>query len=249
MKKYRSIIIYGGNGTDLHDAHNLHALAKQRNRSDIRILYYGLSVRGTCWDGSDASNRLCGIVEVDAASPSEVRRIVEKAGWYKVVETVDYEIAHGNFDKSATSIWTTARGWKSAKTKHLGTKHGVSCLYEFNAAEPEKPLGTVFTYGDKRKTVKAFNAELVGNVKATFAKDLSGTGIPQEFSIDANTVKVKLTKDGKARLCFAVHMKSSKKDFADVRLQTKINELRKEISFKYGVDIDIVDIRSTIEYV
>ena len=66
---------------------------------------------------------------------------------------------------------------------------------------------------------------------------------------DADTVKVKLTKDGKARLCFAVHMKSSKKDFADVALQTKINELRKTISFKYGVDIDIVDIRSTIEYV
>ena len=44
-------------------------------------------------------------------------------------------------------------------------------------------------------------------------------------------------------------MKSSKKDFADVKLQTKINELRKEISFKYGVDIDIVDIRSTIEYI
>ena len=90
---------------------------------------------------------------------------------------------------------------------------------------------------------------MIGNVKATFAKDLSGTGIPQEFSIDANTVKVKLTKDNKARLCFAVHMKSSKKDFADVKLQTKINELRKEISFKYGVDIDIVDIRSTIEYI
>ena len=120
------------------------------------------------------------------------------------------------------------------------------CLYDFN---DQAKSTKIFTFGDKRKTVNHFNAELVGNVKSTFAKDLSGTGVPAEFSIDAETVKVKLTKDGKARLCFAVHMKSSKKDFADVALQTKINELRKTISFKYGVDIDIVDIRSTIEYV
>ena len=132
--------------------------------------------------------------------------------------------------------------------KRLGESYGVSCLYEFNAANPGKPLDRVFTYGDKRKTVKAFNTELVGEVTAKF-KDMSGTGIPEEFSIQDGSINVKMAKDGKVRLCFAVHMKSDKRDFSDVKLQKKINELRKEVSTKYGVDIDIVDIRSTIEYV
>jgi S-DNA-T family DNA segregation ATPase FtsK/SpoIIIE len=70
-----------------------------------------------------------------------------------------------------------------------------------------------------------------------------------EFAIQDGSINVKMAKDGKIRLCFAVHMKADKKDFADVKLQMKINELRKEVSTKYGVDIDIVDIRSTIEYV
>lgn len=89
---------------------------------------------------------------------------------------------------------------------------------------------------------------MCGEVTAKF-KDLSGTGISQEFSIQDGSINVKMAKDGKVRLCFAVHMKANKKDFADVKLQTKINELRKEVSTKYGVDIDIVEIRSTIEYV
>ena len=247
MKKYHSIIIYGGE-RDCSKAEVLHAYAKERQRSDIRLLYYGLSVKGQCWDGSSAANRMCGIVEVIANSPYEVRRIVEKAGWTNVVKTIDATRNDGTFDKNAGSIWTSHRGWKSDKVKTLGEKHGVSCLYEFNPAEPEKPLGTVFTYGDKRKTVKAFNAELVGEVTAKF-KDLSGNGIPEEFAIQDGSVNVKMGKDGKVRLCFAVHMKASKKDFADVKLQTKINELRKEVNTKYGVDIDVVDIRSTIEYV
>ena len=79
-------------------------------------------------------------------------------------------------------------------------------------------------------------------------KDMSGTGIPAEFQIGPESVKIETQPDGKIRLCFAVHMKASKKDFADVGLQTKLNELRKDISVKYGIDVDIVDIRSTIEY-
>ena len=186
------------------------------------------------------------IVELTARDAAEVVRVYDRMGWYKVVEAHKSRIKDGDFGKKKFAINSFKTAWKKAMIARLGTKFGVACIYDFN--EPSKTT-KIFTFGDKRKTVDHFNAELVGNVKAAFAKDLSGTGIPQEFSVDADTVKVKLTKDGKARLCFAVHMKASKKDFADVALQTKINELRKTISFKYGVDIDIVDIRSTIEYV
>ena len=203
MKKWHDIIIYGNPKGGLPTEQALHDYAKSCNLSSIKILYYGLAVKGKCWD------------------------------------------TKGTFNKDANHI-NSKSTWKKVMTKRLGEVFGVACLYDFNEASKSTKI---FTFGDKRKTVNHFNAELVGNVKSVFSKDLSGTGIPQEFAIDSNTVKVKLTKDGKARLCFAVHMKSSKKDFADVKLQTKINELRKEISFKYGVDIDIVDIRSTIEYV
>ena len=188
---------------------------------------------------------MVGIVELTASTPDEVVRVYDRIGWYRVVECCRDGIAKGTFGKNKGS-GSFHKVWKKPMIEHLGKKYGVACVYDFNEASKSTKI---FTFGDKRNTVDHFNAELVGNVKATFAKDLSGTGIPQEFSVDSDTVKVKLTKDGKARLCFAVHMKSSKKDFADVALQTKINELRKTISFKYGVDIDIVDIRSTIEYV
>ena len=249
MKTYRGIIIYGNHGKNLFDADTLHSHAREENLSDIRILYYGLAVRGKCWDGTDAAKRMIAIVEVNANGWSDLRGVFSyKSGWQNVAKSLDEQRTEGSFDKNANSKWTTSRGWKKAKVKTLGETYGVSCLYEFNAANPGKPLGTVFTYGDKRKTVKAFNAELCGEVTAKF-KDLSGTGIPAEFSIQDGSINVKMTSDGKVRLCFAVHMKSDKKDFADVKLQTKINELRKEVSTKYGVDIDIVDIRSTIEYV
>lgn len=248
MKTFRTIIIYGNNnGDNLFDAETLHRAAHRNNRSDIRILYYGLAVRGKCWDGSDASKRMIAIVESKAQDWLDIRRIAKDAGWYKVVEAVNEQHEKGIFDKDCDSIWTSHRGWKSRKVKTLGEKYGVSCLYEFNESKNE-PETKIFTYGDKRKTVKAFNTELCGEVTAKF-KDMSGTGIPEEFSIQDGSINVKMAKDGKVRLCFAVHMKSDKKDFADVKLQTKINELRKEVSTKYGVDIDIVDIRSTIEYV
>ena len=247
MKKYHSIIIYGSNGENLADAKNLHAYARNRNEPTAKLLYYGLAVRGKCWDGSDASNRMCGIVEVEARDPKDLRRTMSNLGWVNIVKVIDATTNDGTFDRDENSIWTTSRKWKSAEVKKLGEKHGVSCLYELDESNAE-PETKVFTYGDKRKTVKAFNKELVGEVTAKF-KDLSGTGIPEEFSIQDGSINVKMAKDGKVRLCFAVHMKSSKKDFADVKLQTKINELRKDISTKYGVDIDIVDIRSTIEYV
>lgn len=248
MKTYRGIIIYGNNGENLFDAPTLHAHAREKNLSDIRILYYGLAVRGKCWDGSDAAKRMVAIVEVTARDWSDLRTVfAPKSGWYNVVKSLEEQKAKDIFDKGVNSNWTSARGWKSVKVKTLGEKYGVSCLYEFNPTKSE-PETKIFTYGDKRKTVKAFNTELCGEVTAKF-KDLSGTGIPGEFSIQDGSINVKMAKDGKVRLCFAVHMKSDKKDFADVKLQTKINELRKEVSTKYGVDIDIVDIRSTIEYV
>ena len=248
MKTFRTIIIYGNNnGDNLFDAETLHRAAHRNNRSDIRILYYGLAVRGKCWDGSDASKRMIAIVESKGQDWLDIRRIAKDAGWYKVVDAVNEQHEKGLFDKDCDSIWTSHRGWKSRKVKTLGEKYGVSCLYEFNESKDE-PETKIFTYGDKRKTVKAFNTELCGEVTAKF-KDLSGNGIPQEFSIQDGSINVKMAKDGKVRLCFAVHMKADKKDFADVKLQMKINELRKEVSTKYGVDIDIVDIRSTIEYV
>ena len=244
MKKWHDIIIYGNPQGGLPTEKDLHDWAKDRNVDTVRICYYGLAVKGRCWDGTSAAQRMVAIVELEAKDGPGVVRVYDKLGWYKVVESINARIKSGEFDHDHGC--TSKRDWRKRMTKHLGEKFGVACIYDFN--EPSKTT-KIFTFGDKRKTVNHFNAELVGNVKSVFAKDMSGTGIPQEFSIDANTVKVKLTKDGKARLCFAVHMKASKKDFADVALQTKINELRKEISFKYGVDIDIVDIRSTIEYV
>ena len=245
MKTWHDIIIYGNPNGGLPTEKDLHDWAKSRNADSVRILYYGLAVKGRCWDGSSAAQRMIGIVELTANDANGVVGVYDKLGWYKVVECCRDGISKGTFGTKKDGI-NSYKNWKKPMVECLGKTYGVACLYDFN--EPSKTT-KIFTFGDKRKTVSHFNAELVGNVKATFAQDLSGTGIPQEFSIDANTVKVKLTKDGKARLCFAVHMKSSKKDFADVKLQTKINELRKEISFKYGVDIDIVDIRSTIEYV
>ena len=245
MKTWHDIIIYGNPDGGLPTEKDMHDYAKKRNVDSVKICYYGLAVKGSCWDGSSAAQRMVAIVELTANSKDEVVRIYDNLGWSRVVDCCRDGIAKGTFGKFKTGI-NSFKSWKKNMIPHLGQKFGVACLYDFN--EPSKTT-KIFTFGDKRKTVNHFNAELVGNVKETFAKDLSGTGIPQEFSIDANTVKVKLTKDNKARLCFAVHMKSSKKDFADVALQTKINELRKEISFKYGVDIDIVDIRSTIEYV
>ena len=245
MKKWHDIIIYGNPEGGLPTEKDMHDYAKKRNVDSVRICYYGLAVKGSCWDGSSAAQRMIAIVELTANDATDIVHTYERVGWTRVVESCRAKIKDGIIGKSKIDL-NNYKSWKKNMIPHLGEKYGVACLYDFN--EPSKTT-KIFTFGDKRKTVNHFNAELVGNVKATFAKDLSGTGIPQEFSIDANTVKVKLTKDGKARLCFAVHMKSSKKDFADVKLQTKINELRKEISFKYGVDIDIVDIRSTIEYV
>ena len=246
MKTWHDIIIYGNPQGGLPTEKALHDWAKNCNADSVRILYSGLAVKGECWDGEKAAGRMVCIVELSARDASEVVRVYDRMGWYKVVEAHKSRIKDGDFGKKKFAINSFKTAWKKAMIARLGTKFGVACIYDFN--EPSKTT-KIFTFGDKRKTVDHFNAELVGNVKAVFAKDLSGTGIPQEFSIDAETVKVKLTKDGKARLCFAVHMKASKKDFADVALQTKINELRKTISFKYGVDIDIVDIRSTIEYV
>lgn len=246
MKTWHDIIIYGNPYGGLPTEKDLHDWAKKKNADTVRILYYGLAVRGECWGGEKASGRMVCIVELTARDADDVVRVYDRMGWGAVVESHRERIKRGDFGKVKFAINSFKTSWKKAMIARLGTKFGVACLYDFNEASKSTKI---FTFGDKRKTVSHFNAELVGNVKATFAKDLSGTGIPQEFSVDADTVKVKLTKDGKARLCFAVHMKSSKKDFADVALQTKINELRKTISFKYGVDIDIVDIRSTIEYV
>ncbi len=245
MKTWHDIIIYGNPQGGLPTEKDLHSWAKHQNATKVRILYYGLAVKGECWDGEKAAGRMVGIVELAASDADEVMRVYDHLGWYKVVESYRARISDGTFGKGKSG-GVFHKAWKKMLVERLGQKYGVACLYDFNEASKSTKI---FTFGDKRKTVSHFNAELVGNVKATFAKDLSGTGIPQEFSVDADTVKVKLTKDGKARLCFAVHMKASKKDFADVALQTKINELRKTISFKYGVDIDIVDIRSTIEYV
>ena len=248
MKTYHGIIVYGNNGENLFDAAALHSHAKYKNLSDIRILYYGLAVRGKCWDGSDAAKRMIGIVEVKANRWNDLYSIFnDKYGWKLVAEAVKEQYMRDSFDKNVNSNWTSANGWKKAKIKCLGERYGVSCLYTFDESKDE-PETKIFTYGNKRKTVKAFNNELIGEVASKF-KDLSGTGIPEEFSIQDGSINVKMIKDGKVRLCFAVHMKSSKKDFADVKLQTKINELRKDISTKYGMDIDIVDIRSTIEYV
>ena len=244
MKTWHDIIIYGNPNGGLPTEKDMHDWAKKQNKATVKLLYYGLAVKGKCWDGSSAAQRMVGIVELEAEDAAEVVGVYDNLGWFKVVESIRDRVNTGKFDND--NGCSSKRNWKKVMTKRLGEVFGVACLYDFNEASKTTKI---FTFGDKRKTVNHFNAELVGNVKTTFAKDLSGTGIPQEFSIDANTVRVKLTKDNKARLCFAVHMKSSKKDFADVRLQTKINELRKEISFKYGVDIDIVDIRSTIEYI
>lgn len=245
MKIWHDIIIYGNPNGGLPTEKELHNWAKTQNADSVKILYYGLAVKGNCWSGESAAQRMIAIVELSGNTPEDIMRIYSNLGWYKCVASIKDKIEKGTFGTIKTGI-NSFKSWKKNMIPHLGEKYGVACIYDFN--ETSKTT-KIFTFGDKRKTVNHFNAELIGNVKATFAKDLSGTGIPQEFSIDANTVKVKLTKDNKARLCFAVHMKSSKKDFADVKLQTKINELRKEISFKYGVDIDIVDIRSTIEYI
>ena len=245
MKIWHDIIVYGNPNGGLPTEKELHNWAKTNNNDSVRILYYGLAVKGNCWSGESAAQRMIAIVELSGNTPGDIMRIYSSLGWPKCVASIKDKIEKGTFGTIKTGI-NSFKSWKKNMIPHLGEKYGVACLYDFN--ETSKTT-KIFTFGDKRKTVNHFNAELIGNVKATFAKDLSGTGIPQEFSIDANTVKVKLTKDNKARLCFAVHMKSSKKDFADVKLQTKINELRKEISFKYGVDIDIVDIRSTIEYI
>ena len=245
MKIWHDIIIYGNPNGGLPTEKELHNWAKTQNADSVKILYYGLAVKGNCWSGESAAQRMIAIVELSGNTPEDIMRIYSNLGWYKCVASIKDKIEKGTFGTIKTGI-NSFKSWKKNMIPHLGEKYGVACIYDFNEASKTTKI---FTFGDKRKTVNHFNAELIGNVKATFAKDLSGTGIPQEFSIDANTVKVKLTKDNKARLCFAVHMKSSKKDFADVKLQTKINELRKEISFKYGVDIDIVDIRSTIEYI
>ena len=246
MKTWHDIIIYAIPQGGLPTENDLHDWAKNCNAESVRILYYGIAVKGECWGGDKAAGRMVAIVELTARDADEVLRVYDRMGWYKVVEAHMERIQRGDFGEKKHAINSFKTTWKKAMISRLGTRFGVACIYDFNE---QSKTTKIFTFGDKRKTVDHFNAELVGNVKAAFAKGLSWTGIPQEFSIDADTVKVKLTKDGKVRLCFAVHMKSSKKDFADVALQTKINELRKEISYKYGVDIDIVDIRSTIEYV
>lgn len=252
MSKYRAIMIYGSrNGVNLSDAKTLHAEAKYRQESLVKILYYGLAVRGKTYGGDNAKDRLCAIVEVEAKDAHDLKRklISDPDGkWPCVVKQLDEMIADGSFYMKENPIWDNTRTWKKTKVKTLGEKFGVSCLYEYNAQNAEKPLDTIFTYGSKRNTIKTFNKELVGEVTAKF-KDLSGNGIPEEFAIQDGSINVKMGKDGKTRLCFAVHMKSDKKDYADVKLQTKINELRKEVFTKYGIDIDIVDIRSTIEYV
>ena len=250
MNKYRTIIIYGArSGINLYDAKNLHAEAKYRQESLVKILYYGLAVRGKCYGGSDAKDRLCAIVEVEAKDARDLRnKLNNERSWPSVVEQIDKMIADGSFSRKDNPVWNNTRSWKKTKVESMGRNFGVSCLYEYNAQNPEKPLDTIFTYGSKRNTIKTFNKELVGEVTAKF-KDLSGNGIPAEFAIQDGSINVKMGKDGKTRLCFAVHMKSDKKDYADVKLQTKINELRKEVFTKYGIDIDIVDIRSTIEYV
>ena len=252
MSKYRAIMIYGSrNGVNLSDAKKKHLRAKIRQESLVKILYYGLAVRGKTYGGDDAKDRLCAIVEVEAKDAHDLRNKLNNdpyVSWPMVVKQIDEMLADGSFYRKENPIWDNTRSWKKTKVKTMGEKFGVSCLYEYNAQNAEKPLDTIFTYGSKRNTIKTFNKELVGEVTAKF-KDLSGNGIPAEFAIQDGSINVKMGKDGKTRLCFAVHMKSDKKDYADVKLQTKINELRKEISFKYGVDIDIVDIRSTIEYV
>ena len=244
MKTWHDIIIYGNPNGGLPTEKDLHDWAKSKNADTVRILYYGLAVKGTCWGGDKAAGRMVGIVELSANDADGVVGVYDRIGWNRVVACVRDSIFKGTFNKR-NGCGTFKKNWKKYLVQCLGKDYGVACLYDFNdTAKTTK----IFTYGDKRKTVKMFNTELCGEVTAKF-KDLSGNGIPQEFSIQDGSINVKMAKDGKVRLCFAVHMKADKKDFADVKLQTKINELRKEVSTKYGVDIDIVDIRSTIEYV
>ena len=248
---YYTIIIYGDQvpeqaaGAGIHE----YAQAKDRRQGDkIHIMYYGLCVKGRDKAGDSAVGRMGTVVKVDAGSPQEVVRALQDSpsgGWNWMIR---YAQDAGNFDQRP--LWY---GWQSseaavpAMVKRLGESKGIACLYKMGEQDAQGRQSRVFTYGDKASTVRQFNSELRRDVAAAF-KDMSGTGVPAEFQVGPDSVSVEALPDGKTRLCFAVHMNASKKDFSDVRLQTRLNELRRDISAKYGVDVDVVDIRSTIEY-
>ena len=246
---YHSIIIYGEKNPD-----DIHKFVKMRNKTEhdeIQIEYYGMCVKGNVRGGSSAVGCIGTIVKVDAETPQDLIHVLQDSpggGWESVIQNAYNDLEQGKgFDTGKIFDWNSDPAIISAMIKKMGTAYGIACIYKFGENGADGQPSRVFTYGDKAATVRQFNTELRGEVTSMF-KDMSGTGIPAEFQIGPESVKIEAQPDGKTRLCFAVHMKASKKDFADVGLQTKLNELRKDISVKYGVDVDIVDIRSTIEY-
>lgn len=91
-----------------------------------------------------------------------------------------------------------------------------------------------------------YSDSIVRDVVSRITADLGGASA--DFTVEPGDVKVDVTGDGKVRLGFYVRMKAGKKDYGDVGLQSRLNDVRKTIAFKYGLDVDVVDIRSTIEY-
>lgn len=246
---YYSVIIYGKKNPD-----DIHKFVKEKNKKesdDIQIEYYGMCVKGNTRDGESAAGRIGTIIRVDAETPQDFIHVLQNSragGWETIIQNAYNDLKQGKgFDTGKTYDWNSNPAIIDAMIKMMGKYLGIACIYKFEKNNVGGQLSRVFTYGDKAATVRQFNAELRGEVTSMF-KDMSGTGIPAEFQVGPESVKIEVQPDGKTRLCFAVHMKASKKDFANVGLQTKLNELRKDISIKYGIDVDIVDIRSTIEY-
>ena len=245
---YYSIIVYSPKNSN-----DIHKFVKTRNEKEhhIQIKYYGMCVKGDLRDGSSAVGRIGAIIKVEAKTPQDLIHVLEDSslgGWENVIENAYNDLEQGKgFDTGKTFDWNSDPAIIPTMIKKLGKVLGIACIYKFGENDANGQPSRVFTYGDEITTIQQFNTELRGEVTAMF-KDMSGTGIPSEFQIGPESVKIEAQPDGKTRLCFAVHMKASKKNFADVGLQTKLNELRKDISVKDGVDVDIVDIRSTIEY-
>ena len=86
MKTWHDIIIYGNPGCGLPTEEDMHDWAKKQNADTVRILYYGLAVKGECWDGEKAAGRMVGIVELTARDPDDVVRVYDRVGWHKVVD-------------------------------------------------------------------------------------------------------------------------------------------------------------------
>ena len=119
MKTWHDIIIYGNPSDGLPTEKALHDWARSRNADSVRLLYYGLAVKGTCWGGDKAAGRMVGIVELTARDASDVISVYNNIGWYKVVACVKDKIARGTFGKK-DGDGTFKKNWKKATPSSRG---------------------------------------------------------------------------------------------------------------------------------